>query len=86
MEEIKKSQARLEELERMKQMEINGEFDKDTGIDPPTIELKPEMIDYLKKKPINAIKNKIANFLMKKGVKKFIKNKQIIIITKEKIQ
>ena len=79
MEEIKKSQAKLEELERIRQMEINGEFDKDSGIDPPTLELKPDMIDYLKKKPINAIKNKIANFLMKKGVKKFIKNKQIII-------
>ncbi len=79
MEEIKKSQAKLDELERISQMEINGEFDKDSGIDPPTLELKPDMIDYLKKNPINAIKNKIANFLMKKGVKNFIKNKQIII-------
>ena len=71
MEEIQKSQAKLEELERMRQLELNGEFDKDAGIDPPTIELKPDMIDYLKKNPINAIKNKVANFLMKKGVKNF---------------
>lgn len=79
VEVIKQAEDRLEVLKKIKEKELLGNFNDDVENDPPTIELKPNKIDYLRRKPINAIKNKIANFIMKRGIKGFKKNNQLII-------
>ena len=45
-----KSKERVEILEKIKQLEKEGKFDVDAENDPPTIELTPENVDYLKTK------------------------------------
>ena len=73
------SQERLDILEKIKKLEREGNFDTDVENDPPTQQLKPEDIDYLRKK----WKNKIARFFVSKaadkGINNLIKNNQIII-------
>lgn len=65
--------------QRIEYLETHQMFDVDVNDDPPTIELKPEKIDYLRKKPINKIKRNIANFCAKRYIGKLIKNKQLNI-------
>ena len=43
-------------LKRREQYELEGRFDEDIEDDPPTLELKPNKIDYLSKSPIKKIK------------------------------
>ena len=47
---IKKSQDRLEVLEKIKVLEQNGVFDVDVEDDPETIKLTADNVDYLKEK------------------------------------
>lgn len=70
MEKINKAQDRLDVLEKIKKLEEQGIFDVDVENDPPTIELKPEQIDYKRKK----LKNKILRYFTFKGVEKMVKN------------
>ncbi len=81
MEEIKKAQDRLDVLKKIEELEKNGIFDKDVENDPPTIELKPEDIDYFKRGLINNLKRyftykaagKMLNNLKKAGMFRFEK-------------
>ncbi len=70
MEEIKKAQDRLEVLKKIEELETKGIFDVDVEVDPPTIELKPNEIDYKHKKLSDKIKRfftyKIAGKMLKK--------------------
>ena len=61
--------------QRIEYLEKNEKFDVDVLDDPPTIELKPEKIDYLRKKWYNKIKRNIANFFAHKYIEKLIKKK-----------
>ncbi len=77
--EIEKSKERLEILEKIKKLELEGKFDTDAENDPPTIVLTPENVDYLKKKTSSKIKNKVANKVGEKFLKDLLKNNKLII-------
>ena len=47
---IEKAKDRLEILDEIDRLEREGKFDVDPEKDPPTIVLKPDKVDYLKKK------------------------------------
>ena len=59
--QIEKSADRLAVLEKIRMFEENGWFDRDIENDPPTIELLPHQIDYLRQKITSKIKCWIAN-------------------------
>ena len=61
MDETKLSQDRKEVLDRIKEYEKKGWFDKDVENDPPAPELLPDQVDYLCKKLSSKIYRKIAN-------------------------
>ena len=73
------SKERLEILDRIKKYEKEGFFDTDVENDPPSRQLQPEEIDYLRKK----WRNKIARFFVSRGAEKamngLIEANQIII-------
>ena len=77
--EIEKSKERLEILEKIKKLELEGKFDIDAENNPPTIVLTPENVDYLKKKTSSKIKNKVANKVGEKFLKDLLKNNKLII-------
>lgn len=74
-----KSKERVEILEKIKQLEKEGKFDVDAENDPPTMELTPENVDYLKTKRKNRWKNKFANKLGEKFLEAIIKDNKLII-------
>ena len=74
-----KSQERIEILEKIKQLEKEGRFDVDAEDDPPTKELTPENVDYLKKKKRNKLKNIFANKLGAMFLDAIIKDNKLII-------
>ena len=55
------SQDRQEVLDKIKEYEKNGFWDKDVENDPETIELLPEKIDYLGEKLFTRIATRFAN-------------------------
>lgn len=79
IEITEKSKERLEILEKIKQLEKEGKFDVDAEDDPPSIELTPENVDYLKTKRTNKLKNKFANKLGEKFLEAIIKSNKLII-------
>ncbi len=76
---IEKSKERLEVLEKIDKLEREGKFDIDVENDPPTIELTPDNIDYLRRSGTSKIKRKVANKIGKKFLKKIIKKNKLII-------
>ncbi len=74
-----KSKDRLVVLEKIAKLEREGRFDEDVEEDPPTRELKPEEIDYLRKKVKSKIKTKITYTVARKFMNNLIDNKQLII-------
>lgn len=76
---IKKSKERLEVLEKIDKLEREGKFDIDVENDPPTIELTPDNVDYLRRSGTSKIKRKVANKIGKKFLKKIIKKNKLII-------
>lgn len=74
-----KSKERIEILEKIKQLEKEGRFDVDAENDPPTIELTPDNVDYLKTKRKNKLKNKFANMLGERFLDAIIKDNKLII-------
>lgn len=52
---------KLSNQNRIKFLETVGLFYLDINDDPPNIPLKPDNVDYLKRNPMNAKKNEIAN-------------------------
>ena len=77
--QTEKSADRLAILEKIKLYEENGWFDKDLEDDPPTIELLPNQIDYLRKKPMNKIKSFLANKFKRIYINHLIKKKRLLI-------
>lgn len=77
--QIEKSTDRLAVLEKIKLYEENGWFDKDVEDDPPTIELLPNKIDYLRKKPLSKIKSWLANRIKRSYTESLIKQKRLLI-------
>lgn len=69
---MEKSPERLKAEERMTELEMLGEFDKDVEDDPKSSELLPEDIDYLHKK----LKTKILSALTIRAGGKFFRNQQ----------
>lgn len=76
---IEKSKDRLEVLEKIDKLEREGKFDIDVENDPPTIELTPDNVDYLRKSGTSKLKRKVANKIGKKFLKKMIKKNKLII-------
>ena len=76
MDETKLSKSRLEVLSRIREYERDGRFDEDVESDPPTVELTPDKVDYLREKNRSKLCRRIANFvadkyylrLMRKGL------------------
>lgn len=79
IEYSEKAKERLEILEKIEQLEKEGRFDVDAEDDPPTIELMPEDVDYLKTKKKNKIKNKFANSIGALFLDAIIKSNKLII-------
>ena len=75
MEEIKKSQDRVNVLNKIEEYEQNGWFDRDVEDDPPSRTLQPDEVDYLNKKLKNKIATKYAYSMGKKFLDKIIKEK-----------
>lgn len=61
MDETKLSPDRKEVLDRIKEYEKKGLFDRDVENDPPAPELLPDQVDYLCKKLSSKILRRIAN-------------------------
>lgn len=76
---IKKDETRLEILKRIEEYEALGKFNDNVENDPPTIELKPDDVDYLREKLISKINTKIANKVAITFIRKLIKKKELII-------
>ena len=76
---MEKSRDRLEVLERIKEHEKKGLWDIDVENDPPTIELKPDMVDYLNEKLSSKIATFFANIAGTNFFEKMIKKNQFII-------
>lgn len=74
-----KSTKRLKILDKIKEYEANGWWEKDVEDDPETITLLPNKIDYLNKKLSNKVINKIANHLAISYYEKLIKQNKFII-------
>lgn len=74
-----KSRDRLEVLDKIAQLEREGRFDEDVEEDPPTKELKPDDIDYLRKKLSSKIKTKLTYKVARSFLNNIISNKQLII-------
>ena len=79
MDETKLSQDRKEVLDRIKEYEKKGWFDKDVENDPPAPELLPDQVDYLCKKLSSKIYRKIANRVGDKFFLGLIKKDVLVI-------
>ena len=77
--DIFKDPSRLSVLNKIKELEKNGQFDVDAEDDPPSRELLPKEIDYLRTKLTSKIKAHFAYKKAKKFLNAIIKNKQMII-------
>lgn len=78
-EVIEKDKYRLEVLEKIERLEMEGRFDEDAENDPPTIALTPENIDYLKTKGRNKLKASFANGVGKVFLSELLRNNKLII-------
>lgn len=76
---IEKSKDRIEVLQTIERLELEGKFDIDAEKDPPTIPLDDKNFKYIKKDPISKIKTKFATSCGKKFFDKMLKEKQVII-------
>ena len=79
MDETKVSADRLEVLQRIKEYEAKGWFDKDVENDPEAPELTPGKVDYLCKKLSSKISRKIANHVGDKYFLNLIKKGELVI-------
>ena len=77
---MEQSLERLLVLERIKEYEKKGYFDRDVENDPPTTPLKPGQVDYTLKKLSSKISSEIANRVAKKYFDKLIKQGQTVVI------
>lgn len=76
---MEKSQQRIEILNKIKELESKQLWDQDVEPDPESKELLPNKIDYLNKKLISKILNRVANKAGTRFFENMIKNQQLII-------
>lgn len=76
---IEKSKERLEILEKIEKLELEGKFDVDAENDPPNVVLTPENVDYLKEKMLSKLKTKVANTVAENFVNELLKKNKLII-------
>ena len=74
-----KAQDRLEILKKIEQLEKEGKFDIDVEEDPPTVPLKAEDIDYLRRGSYKKLKNVFANYMGEKFLHSLLKNDKLLI-------
>lgn len=74
-----KSKERLEVLDKIARYEREGRFDEDVEEDPPTRELKPDQVDYLKRKLSSRIKTRFTYKVARKFMNSILENRQLII-------
>jgi len=70
---------RLRIMKKIRDYELNGRFSEDVEQDPPSREIKPGEVDYLKKKVSSKMKTKLAYFVARRFLNKIIREKQMII-------
>ncbi len=76
---IEKAADRLKVLERIKEYEEKGWFNKDVEDDPPTIPLTPDKCDYLNKKLKNKILTWYINIKAYRFIEKLMREKKLIV-------
>lgn len=74
-----KSTDRLHVLDKIARFEREGRFDEDVEEDPPTRELLPEEVDYLRKKISSKIKTKLTFQMARFFINRLISSGQLII-------
>ncbi|MDD6307601.1 MAG: glycosyltransferase, partial [Clostridiales bacterium] len=74
-----KAKDRLIVLDKIAKLEREGRFDEDVEEDPPTKELKPENIDYLRKKLSSKIKTRLTYSVARGFLNNILENKKLII-------
>lgn len=78
-ENVEIAQYRQEIQEEIKRLEREGKFDVDVEKDPPTIELTPDNVDYLREKRTSRIKSRVANTLGTRFFEKMIRKNRLMI-------
>ena len=76
---ISKSKERLEILQKIEKLELEGKFDVDAEDDPPTIILTPDKVDYLKEKATSKLKAKVANTVAQNFANEMLRKNKLII-------
>lgn len=74
-----KKLGRIIVMNKIAQYEKEGRFDEDVEEDPPTRELHPNEIDYLRKKVSSKIKSKFAYSIARRFMNSLIDDKKMII-------
>lgn len=77
--EIQKDPGRLAIIEKIKQFEREERWAQDVEDDPPTIPLKPEMVDYLNEKLSSRFWMKFANILARNFINSLLRKKIMIL-------
>ena len=75
----KRAPDRVEALEKIAMLELEGRFTEDVENDPPAPTLMPEDIDYLRKSWRAKLKQRHAYFLAKKFLAGILKEKKLIV-------
>ncbi len=74
-----RAKDRVEIVAKIEEYERTGRFDEDVEEDPPSKELKPEDIEYIRKTTAERMKTKFAYEMARKFVNKLIDEKKLII-------
>lgn len=74
-----KTQSRIEVLKKIEELEKEGKFDIDVEDDPPTVELTPNDVDYLREKTTSKIKTRFAYEVGERFLNNALKNSKLII-------
>lgn len=74
-----KSKERLQIMDKIAKFEREGRFDEDVEDDPPSKELLPDDIDYLRKKLKSRIKRRYAYKIARKFMNHMLKERKLII-------
>ncbi len=75
----KRAKDRVEIVKKIEQYEREGRFDEDVEEDPPSRELLPEDIEYIRKGTSERLKTKFAYMMARRFVNQLIDEKKLII-------
>ena len=79
LNKTKRSADRVAVVKKIAEYEKEGKFDIDVEDDPPSRELLPDEIDYLRRSPLAKVKTAIAYVMAKRFLKKIQKEGLLII-------